>query len=263
MQILYRHNGVDVTDKDLLHTLRQVGIQDGDTIFVHSDIKMFGKIALTDKTMLLHSLVETLKRSVGTDGTVVMPTFTFSFCKNEPFDVNHTRSTVGSLTDFFRTESGVRRSVHPIFSVAAWGAHADEFMRISKDSFGDGTAFETLRRLGGKLVLLGTQFDTCSFLHHLEQIHQVPYRYFKTFDGTIIDGELQYHDAYTFFVRNLDGSGENDFQVVEPLLRSKGLLHEALLGGGRIMSVSAQPLYAVGMRLLDTDPLGFTTRRTI
>lgn len=254
MQALYTYEERNITQQDFIDALRRVGIQSGDTVFVSSDIKVFGKIATGDKATLLHALVNVLQESVGHEGTVVMPTFSYSFCKNEEYDKNLTRSTVGALTDFFRTEAGVQRSSHPIFSVAAWGKHASEFMHTSKDSFGKGTAFDTLHRLGGTVVLLGTDFTACSFLHHIEQMHNVPYRFMKTFEGVIRDGESQYRDAYTYFVRPLDGTVNPDFNVAEPHLRSAGLLHETVVGNGRIMSVSVGQLYDEGMKMLDRDP---------
>ncbi len=254
MQALYTHDGRAITEQDFANALRKAGVARGDTIFVHSDIKVFGKIALSGKTALLQSLTDVLEKSVGGEGTVVMPTFSYSFCKGEAYDKAHTRSTVGALTDFFRTEPGVERSVHPMFSVAAWGARRGSFLETSKDSFGAGTVFETLRRLGGTIVLFGTDFQACTFLHHIEQMHAVPYRFMKTFEGMIVDGAASYHDAYTYFVRPLDGTIENDFNVIEPHLREKGFLREARVGRGTILAVSAEQLYEEGMRLLDEDP---------
>lgn len=262
MNALYTTEGRTITERDFLDALRHIGIREGDTIFVHSDIKAFGKIAADDKTAFLRALVHALEKSVGENGTLVMPTFSYSFCNNEVYDTRSTRSTVGALTDFFRTEEGVRRAVHPLFSVAAWGKHTDKFMRTPKDSFGKGTAFDTLRRLDGTIVLLGTDFRVCTFLHHVEQMHQVPYRFMKTFEGIIKDGGATYHDSYTFFVRPLDGTVENDFSALEPHLRNAGLLKEATVGEGRIMGVLAEQLYTEAMQMLDADPFCFVAATT-
>jgi aminoglycoside 3-N-acetyltransferase len=260
MNALYTYEDHTITELDFINALWSIGIHAGNKIFVHSDIKAFGKIATRDKTTLLRSLVNALQESVGHEGTVVMPTFSYSFCKNEVYNKGSTRSTVGALTDFFRTEKDVQRSLHPIFSVAAWGKHADDFMRIGKDSFGKNTVFERLRELDAKIVFLGVTLQTCTFLHHVEQMHNVPHRFMKVFEGSIIDGEAKYHDAYTFFVRPLDGTIETDFSVIEPRLRNAGLLNETTVGGGRILCVSANQLYDEGMHMLDRDPYCFVTR---
>ena len=254
MNELYINEGRAITEMDFINALQSVGIKKGDTIFVHSDIRVFGKIVIANKKTFLRSLVNALQDSIGNEGTVVMPTFSYSFCKNKEYDKLETHSTVGVLTDFFRTEEGVRRSSHPIFSVAARGKNADDFMRISKDSFGKGTVFETLRRLNGKIVFLGADFSACTFIHHIEQMHGVAYRFIKVFEGLVVDGKSKYRDSYTFFVRPLDGTAENDFSVIEQHLKSSGLLSDVAVGRGHIMSVSAKQLYNMGMKMLDTDP---------
>ena len=260
MQALYTHEDHAITAGDFLDALRKTGIENGDTIFVHSDIKVFGKITIGDKAELMRALVSVLEECVGPEGTVVMPAFSYSFCKGEVFDTASSRSTVGALTDFFRTEPGVGRSIHPIFSVGAWGAHRKDFMRTTKDSFGEGTVFDTLRQKDGKIVLFGTDFQACTFLHYIEQMHEVPYRFMKTFEGTIVDGSASYRDAYTYFVRPLDGTIENDFTVIEAPLRRRGLLREARVGNGVIFAVGADDLYDEGMRILDREPYFFVAQ---
>jgi aminoglycoside 3-N-acetyltransferase len=256
---LYMHKGEGVAEADFGHSFVELGVKKGDTLFVHSDIKPFGKIA-TSKTQLLRSIVEVLEESVGPEGAIVMPTFSYSFCKGEIFDRDATPSTVGVLGDFFRKEPGVTRSVHPLFSVAAWGKDMEEYLRTSKDSFGAGTVFETLHRKNGKILLLGTDFQSCTFLHYTEQIAQVPYRYLKTFSGTIVDADASYKDAYTYFVRPIDGTIDNDFRVIEPVLRERGVLCEATVGGGKLMLVSANELFDVSQDVLKADPYFFVKK---
>ena len=260
MSSLYTYDGGVLTQEDFTDALRSVGVMLGDTIFVHSDVRVFGKIAEPDKTKLLRPLVEALEASVGPGGTVVMPAFSYSFCKGEPYDPDTTRSTVGVLTDFFRTESGVERSLHPMFSVSAWGKGREAFMHTSKDSFGAGTAFDTLRQADGTIVLLGTDFQACTFLHHVEQMCGVPYRFMKTFEGVVIDGATTSHESYTYFVRPLDGTIVNDFNAIEPYLREKALLREVSVGSGRILAISARRLYDEASRLLVQDPYFFVTQ---
>ncbi len=86
MGALYISERGDVSGEDMLRGLQAIGVKEGDVIFVHSDMSAFGKIAAEGSAQLLGNLVETLRRAVGETGTLVMPTFSYSFCKNEPFD---------------------------------------------------------------------------------------------------------------------------------------------------------------------------------
>ena len=92
-QPLYKANGKEVFSSDVIAALEKVGIKNGDTIFVHSDVSVFGKLAFPlGRELLLGALVEVLKRAVGREGTLIMPTFTYSFCKGEIYDID--KSTV-------------------------------------------------------------------------------------------------------------------------------------------------------------------------
>lgn len=254
MRALYSYDGKMISEEDFQDALTDLGIVKGDIIMVHSDIKVFGRIA-TDAISVMESLVTVLERQVGDDGTIIMPTFTYSFCRREPFDRASSPSTVGSLTEYFRQQPDVARTLHPLFSVAVRGKHADTILDIRKDSFGAGTIFDTLRRLHGKIIFLGASFaESCTFLHHIEQMHRVPYRFMKPFSGTIIDGNRTYEDTYTFFVRPLDGSVESDMARIEPALRRSGVFREAKVGNGTIALVDSNVLFEVVTRLMDENP---------
>ena len=257
MTPLYIHNGKKIHATDFLKALKHLGVAPGDTLFVHPDISVFGKLALQNKDTLLSGLVGVFQDSVGKTGTIAMPTFTYSFCNGVTYDKMNTRSTVGALTEFFRHQPGVERSVHPIFSVAAWGNDKARILKTRKDCFGRDTVFGTLHAMNAKIVLFGVSFQACTFLHYVEQIHAGPYRSMNTFHGTIIDGKRTYEDAYTYFVRPLDGSVENDFNRIEPYLRREDLLKETMVGNGTILLVSARDLFDAGASLLDADPYYF------
>jgi aminoglycoside 3-N-acetyltransferase len=77
-----------------------------------------------------------------------------------------------------------------------------EFLRdLSKDSFDAGSIFGRLHRSRRKLVFFGASFQACTFLHYVEQMHGIPYRYMKTFSGRIGDGAEEYEDSYAYLLR--------------------------------------------------------------
>jgi len=239
---------------DFVRALGDVGIRPGDVLFVHSDISVFGKLATANTEFLLGSLVRALKETVGPDGTIIMPTFTYSFCKGETYDPARTRSTVGALTEYFRNCPGVRRTIQPIFSVAIWGRRTDEFLDVGKDAFDENSIFGKLHRCRGKILIFGSPFArSCTFLHYIEQAHGVPYRYIKSFRGKIRCGRSEYDDEYTFFVRYLDRDVVLDTSRLETYLLRKGLMNQVALGAGKILSVGSEVLFREGWKLLDQD----------
>ncbi len=95
-----------------------------------------------------------------------MPTFTYSFCKNEVYDKLNSKCTVGILNEFFRKQEGVKRTNDPIFSFAVKGAKEDLFLyKEQKSCFDEGCIYNILKNNNGKIVLLGTQLLDHTFTH--------------------------------------------------------------------------------------------------
>ena len=184
--ILYYADSAPVTQKDIENALADAGIKKGDTIMVHSDIGSFGKLGTLDREFLLQSLVKSLKNTIGPDGTIIMPTFTYSFNKHEPYDIKNTKSTVGTLTEYFRKQKDVSRTAHPTHSAAIWGKHKKELLNIGKGTFDKSSIFGKFHQMNGKFVSFGVPLHmSCTFIHYIEHIHKVPYRYIKKIKGKI------------------------------------------------------------------------------
>ena len=115
----YRH---PFTTADLLSTLRELGISDGDVMLVHSSFAEF--LGFRGKAP---DVIRVLKQAVGPHGTLMMPTLSFSGSaaayarEAKLFDLARSPSKVGLLTELFRRSEGVVRSLHPTHSVAVWG----------------------------------------------------------------------------------------------------------------------------------------------
>lgn len=254
---LYRHDDRILYAGDFLTSLKAAGIRSGDTLFVHSDIGVFGKLATFDRNALLQAHIDLLREAVGNQGTLVFPTFTYSFCKGEPFDPQHSPSTVGILTEYFRTQPGVVRSSHPIFSVAAKGPLAEELCRVGADSFDMDSIFGKLRTRQAKLLFWGAPFHSCTFVHHIEQMHGIPYRYMKTFAGTIRGDGGDSPTEATYFVRYLEKNVQLDLQRFEQDLIAQGLMTSQTVGAGTVLCGSAEELFAAGIRHLQINPFFF------
>ena len=242
---------------DFVDALYTVGIEKGDTIFVHSDIAVFGKLATHDRKFLFDSLINAMKEVVGDKGNIIMPTFTYSFCKKEIFDVDNTPSTVGALTDYFRKLPDVQRSVHPIFSVAVWGRDRESLCNISKDSFGEDSIFDKLYKHKGKIVCFGAPFLSITYIHYVEQKHGIPYRFIKKFKGIIKNKDRSYEEEVGYFVRPLDKNIEIDANKLEEYFLSNNFLKKTRVGSGLISLIDIKDYCDVGSKLLDKDVFYF------
>jgi aminoglycoside 3-N-acetyltransferase len=252
---LFDSAGTPITKDDFTRALVDLGVRPGDELFVHSDIAVFGKLRLSDRNALLAALSDCLIGAVGETGSVLMPTFTYSFCNGEVFDPRESRSTVGVLTEHFRRRTDVARTNHPIFSVAIWGRAKDEYLAIGRDSFDDNSVFGILRRRRGKILFFGTKFMS-TFLHHAEQMWGVPYRFIKTFKGQVRTAEGLRDEACTFFVRHLDRQVDFEPSRLEAKMLANGTMTSVSVGAGRMLLAGAQEMFDEARSLLDEDVYG-------
>ena len=179
--------------------LTELGVAPDDLLMVHSFLPSLGQ--LEDG---LPGIYRALRDRLGTKGTLVVPTFTYSFCKGEEFDHRHTPSVAGTFTEFVRCQEAVVRSADPIFSIAAVGNLAYEVTKIREQTcFGPGSVFELLEQVGVKFLLLGTDYQkSLTYFIHLERLFGVPYREEKLFSGSMVTTEGTRKAAtFSYYVR--------------------------------------------------------------
>lgn len=214
--------------------------------FIHTDITNYRTQAKNwlEKCKSLYHFIDVHFKN----HTVIVPTFTYSFCKNKTFDNLKSPSEVGIFTEYFRNQKKVIRSNHPIFSVAAKGKHAKILINnLSNSSTGDGSIFEKLKVFNAYIICFGSGFmESCTFLHYIEQCQRVHYRYSKFFSGKIIFQNKIIKDKWEFYVRNTELYKFKKW-AKNPLilrdLRNKRLLIERKTAKFKISYCSAKEIF--------------------
>lgn len=237
--------------------LAALGVRRGDTLFSHSNIGFLGVPAgERSAANACRTVLAGIHAVIGAEGTLVVPTFTYSFPDGKEFDVRSAPSTCGLFTEFVRTHAGARRSLEPCVSVAALGARAAELTADApENAYGPGCFWERLLAAGG--VICNFNFDAGStFLHYAERLQRVPYRFDKTFSGTVVDeGGARRARRSTIWVRQL---GDDDlvaaFEPFTTLARATGDFREAPLGRGRVGVITARASCDLLARTLPTRP---------
>ena len=110
----------DYTKNDIKNALIDVGIKKGDSIFIHSNLGFFGKLK---DCQTIEDYCENVKDVfldiLGSEGTLIVPTFSYSFCNNEDFDAKKTQGICGAFSEYIRLSSESIRSEDPNFSISA------------------------------------------------------------------------------------------------------------------------------------------------
>lgn len=191
MYLFLDQNKKEVTYSDFLETLKQVGASDCKTLFIHNDI-MFGNMnPELGRKEFIQTLIN-LFYDLNIEN-IVMPAFTYSFANEKDFDVGKSRSLMGSLSEAFRKEPDVYRTLDPMTSFAIKGNLAGEFKKHepASNSLGVGSYFDLLDKQSDvKYLFFGADLaESFTYLHYVERIINVPYRFDMSFSGKIIDYE--------------------------------------------------------------------------
>ena len=172
-------------DSQLHEALLSIGLQPTDSCIVHTRMSAFGFIPGGEQ-----AVVSVLKKVLA-DGDIIMPAQSTDLSDPEgwefpPVDPSLISSVhdalpafdpdltpvhgLGRIPEYFRALHNTRRSLHPLYSMAAWGKHADWICETCTYDmpFGEGSPLDKLYQLDGKVLFLGTGFDTCTAIHYAE-----------------------------------------------------------------------------------------------
>ncbi len=205
-------------------------VQQGDTLYVVSDILQLSIYCREQKIRFdINRFIDSILEKVGEEGTVLIPTFNWGFCKGELFDMNKTISKTGALGNAALKRADFQRSKHPLYSFMIWGKAQEQLTEMDPvNAFGEGTIFEYLYEQNAKVLVIGIPaLQGTTYIHHVEQVVGVPYRYNKEFRAPYADRDGQVTEkTYCMYVRDLDMDPRhiNGFAPLEQKMREEGTI---------------------------------------
>ena len=171
----------------LVEDLKNLGLEKGDTVIVHSSLKSMGQVDGGANTV-----IDAIIEVIGNDGTVLFPAFSWDPCISTlKFDAKNTPCCVGTIPEVFRKREGVIRSLHPTHSLSAYGKHAKYLVKdheLDATPVGKNSPLQKLIELNGKILMLGCGLRPNTFMHGVEEIANAPYCLGDAKTYTIING---------------------------------------------------------------------------
>lgn len=158
-----------VTLDVVIETLLKMGIKNGDSILIHS--------AMSHINATAEEFIQELQKLIGPDGNILMPTHP-KLEENENgelyYNPNVNQSKVGYLTEYFRKLPDVKRSLHPLSSVAIWGKDQDWFLNNNDTGYaplphGINSPYYRLAEKGGKVVCIGITTQSRATISHVSE----------------------------------------------------------------------------------------------
>jgi aminoglycoside 3-N-acetyltransferase len=236
-----------LTKQELIKSFLTIGIGQGTRLVVQSSLRSLGPVEGGADTV-----IDALLECIGPDGLLIMPTFTYN---NAIFDPASTPGRTGILTEIFRGRPDTVRSLHPTYSVAAFGrdAHVVCDGHHLVPGLGKDSPLDRVAKSGGGVLLLGVGHTGNSTVHVGEAYTQVPYgdipfspewprRAHVT--GTV-DLEVELHDP---------PGCSRAFGSIEACLREKGAIRDGLTGKALVQWMRGQDVIDCTVAMLARDP---------
>lgn len=261
----------NVTRDDIERGLHQVGLKTGDVAFVHSSLSSMGWVDGGPLTVI-EAFLNVLDPE---QGTLVVPTLCQADKERrfETWDIEHSPSDVGAITEAGRTWPGAIRSDHPTHSVAAIGAQAEEITSghaaahgrpspWGPAAFGFGSPWQWLYDHDAHYLFLGTS-TSCDTIAHFAQaefvrqvLEDVPEDRREALQGEL--REWQHDGLWPNFA----------FALVEEWLIEVGAMRSATIGYATVRATTTKAnvdcilrkLHAEGSWFLEDDFLAWLQR---
>ena len=164
-----------LTKTEIIAGLRQLGLEAGAGVMVHSSLKSFGYVQGGPQTV-----IETLMEVITPEGTLLMPSFNHDHPFREGgagyYDPRETPTINGAIPDHFWRMEGVSRSLDPTHPIAAWGKHSQRYTRFHHRTLtmGPQSPLGLLYAEGGRGLLLGVDYGANTFHHVVEMTTGAP-----------------------------------------------------------------------------------------
>jgi aminoglycoside 3-N-acetyltransferase len=238
------------TQGDLAAAFREVGIEAGDSLIVHSSYRSLGEVEGGAETV-----IDALLEAIGPTGNLVLPAFNYTSPIPQPyFDPAETPARAGIIAELGRRRPEAMRSLSPTHSVAVIGPDAADLAagHLEVRTFGIGSPLDRLAKRGGKVLLLGVGNDANSTIHVAEEYAGVPKALWTeapTETRVLMpNGTIRAHEIDT------SSSCSAAFCGADYALRRHGLIRDARIGGCKLQLMRGQDVIDRVSALIHAQP---------
>ena len=254
-----------ISKKDIISSLKKIGLEKGDTVFLHSGLSQLGVIEGGAATIIFAFL-----ELLGKKGNLFLPAFTRPYIAFEglvtrdwnyhPYDpCDPSQISVGAIPKAFFAYPGVVRSNHPTHSVLGLGPDAEKYLKRQAENdspSGEHSVFAFLPELNAKMLWFGADLATSTYLHYIEDEADLPYLKsaavtIKTKDGF----------RYLFYPKHLPGcrdfynkNAEKSSKIYRKMFELGLEMRKTPLGIGEIKALDSAQAYKLARKAVKEDP---------
>lgn len=249
----------------LKDVLLKLGINQGDTLLVHSSFNNFSGFQGIPQN-IINCFIEILGKN-GNLLMVSMPYMSSSYDylqKGEIFNVSRTPSKMGLISEIFRRKRGVLRSLHPTHPVLAFGKDAAWIVEGHENCIypcGKNTPFDKFRSLNGKILFFDVPFNTFTFIHYIEDLikSQLSFQLYREelMSAKMVDYNQNSITINTYVFGDVAVRSRNP-DILEKHLLKKKMLVKTKIGKTTLMLVTAEDAIRCTYEMLDKNIYFYT-----
>lgn len=252
------------TREALDRALRAAGLANGDLVLVHTALYAPGRIVNTPLVEISSRLYSSLRRLIGRQGTIVVPTFFDAFRRGETFDRQFTPSMgTGSFSEYIRLLPDAHRSPHALHSVAAEGPLAEAITgRDTPSAFGRGSPFDALIDYDARVLTFGCTVESTCLVRWAEERIGVPYRRWMICRGNYVDDGTESMRSFHTYAGDNGREPQLCLRPVHRVLDDSEQIRRTSLGSSVVECCRARDFVTAACEILQRDPQALLEHRS-
>ena len=209
--------------------INKLKIKKGDILLItENSLTLLMTIKRIDKTLssnvsidnIFNMFLDKIIEKLGDNGTLLIQTFDWGFCQGKKFDILNSKSKTSFLGNIAIKRDDFIRTKHPIYSFAVTGKHKVELENLNNiGAFDLSSPFHFLYEKQAKMISIDIPIQkSFTFVHYVEEMKKVSYRYNKSFTSTYIDkNNKESIRTYDMYVRDIENNILAYFEPLEKL----------------------------------------------
>ncbi len=242
--------------KKIMEQMEQLGVKKSGVVLVHGTHQSLGEVEGGATTV-----IRGLQQGIGEEGTLLMPALTYQTVDGieiDEFSAKDTPSDAGELSEYFRTMTGVIRSINPTYSVCGKGKYAKEILdqhHLDKTPCGANSPYRLLGQLGGQILFIGCGLDRNTSMHAIEELVQPDYLFGEELKYRVYNNtrEKSYMSCRQY---RFDGV-EQRYERLEQLLEEGITIKKGKILDADCFLVDAKAMWKVCTEAMRANPLHF------
>ena len=211
-------------DDEIASLIKNTGINAGDFVWLFADVTRLALYSRKQGERFdMNILIDRVLDAIGPEGTLILPTFNFDLRSGENFDPQKTATVCGALSEAARLRPDFERTKNALHSFVVKGKLKEALFACDRlCSYGKGSIFELVADQKCQLLSIDLSLhNSFTFIHYIEEIARVPYRYDRVVDIKVEGGNVEHFRLFS------KRSGYSlDLGQLENVFRKEGIIKD-------------------------------------